>query len=166
TTALTVSLSSKTIEPGSVVLLSVKSTTPLTTLSGRAFARPVRLWMESPLEWKGFAAADLEAKPGAYGVELTGTPATGAAVPGKTMLPVVRKQFETRRLRVGKEFVNPPQAEAERIASEAKRMAALFTQSTPRAWRGPFHLPLPGTATNSFGRLPVLTAEPRGRPPG
>jgi murein DD-endopeptidase MepM/ murein hydrolase activator NlpD len=166
TTALTVSLSSRTIEPGSVVLLTVKSTTPLTTLSGRAFARPVRLWMESPLEWKGFAAADLEAKPGAYGVDLTGAPAAGAAVSGKAMLTVVRKQYETRRLRVGNEFVNPPQAEADRIASEAKRLAALFTQATPRAWRGPFQVPVPGTATSSFGRLTVLNGEPRGRHQG
>jgi len=164
--ALTISISSRTLEPGSVVLLTVKSTTALTTLSGRAFARPVRLWMESPLEWRGFTAADLEAKPGAYGVELTGSPASGATVAGKTMLTVVRKQFETRRLRVGNEFVNPPQAEAERIASEAKRLAALFTQTTPRAWRGRFQLPVPGAATSSFGRLTVLNGEPRGRHQG
>jgi murein DD-endopeptidase MepM/ murein hydrolase activator NlpD len=67
---------------------------------------------------------------------------------------------------VGAEFVNPPAAEAERIATEAKRLAGLFTHATPRAWRGSFQLPVPGEATSSFGRLTVLNGSPRGRHQG
>jgi len=163
--ALTVSASSKTLQPGGVVLLTVRTATPVSNLAGQAFGRAVRFWMEG-LEWRGLVAADLEAKPGAYEVGLTGTDASGAAVSGKTSLTVVRKQFETRRLRVGGEFVNPPQTEAERISSEALRLASLFSQASPRAWRGPFQLPVPGTATSSFGRLTVLNGEPRGRHQG
>jgi murein DD-endopeptidase MepM/ murein hydrolase activator NlpD len=95
-----------------------------------------------------------------------GSDAAGAASNTRTALTVVRKQFETRRLRVGGEFVNPPAGEAERIASEATRLAALFTQTTPRAWRGAFQAPVPGTATSSFGRLTVLNGESRGRHQG
>jgi murein DD-endopeptidase MepM/ murein hydrolase activator NlpD len=163
---LTIASSSRTLSPGSVVLVTVKSSTSITSLTGQAFGRQVRFWEAGPLEWRGFVAADLEAKPGAYSVDVIGVDASGAASNSKTTLTVVRKQFETRRLRVGGEFVNPPAGEAERIASEAKRLAALFTQTTPRAWRGTFELPVPGTATSSFGRLTVLNGEPRGRHQG
>ena len=162
--SLTITASSRTLSPGSVVLLTVKSAAPLASLTGQAFGRPVRFWETGPLEWRGLVAADLEAKPGAYDVDVTGADTAGVA--GKTTLTVVRKQFETRRLRVGGEFVNPPAAEAERIASEAKRLATLFTRTTPRAWRGAFQAPVPGTATSSFGRLTVLNGEPRGRHQG
>jgi murein DD-endopeptidase MepM/ murein hydrolase activator NlpD len=159
--SLTMSASSRTMSPGSVVLLTVKSATPLASLSGQAFGRPVRFWETGPLEWRGLVAAGLEATPGIYDVDIT-----GADTVAKTRLTVVRKQFETRRLRVGAEFVNPPVGEAERIASEAKRLATLFTRATPRAWRGAFQAPVSGTATSSFGRLTVLNGEPRGRHQG
>jgi murein DD-endopeptidase MepM/ murein hydrolase activator NlpD len=164
--ALTARSSSRTLQPGGVVVISVTSAAPLTTLSGHVFGRPIRFWTATPLEWQGLVAADLEAKPGVYGVDMIGATASGTAVTGKTTLTVVRKQFETRRLRVGGEFVNPPDAETERIASEAKRLAALFSQTTPRVWRGPFQAPVPGTATSSFGRLTVLNGQPRGRHQG
>jgi murein DD-endopeptidase MepM/ murein hydrolase activator NlpD len=144
----------------------VKSPAPITSLAGQAFGRPIRFWAVGPLEWRGLVAADLEARPATYEVDISGTDAYGAVRTDKTKLTVSRKQFETRRLRVGGEFVNPPAGEAERIASEAKRLAALFTQTTPRAWQGTFQLPVPGTATSSFGRLTVLNGQPRGRHQG
>jgi len=115
----------------------------MTSLTGQGFGRPVRFWEAAPLEWRGFVAADLERKPGVYSVDVIGVDASGAASNSKTTLTVVRKQFETRRLKVGGEFVNPPPAEAERIASEAKRLAEIFTRTTPRAWRGAFQAPVP-----------------------
>jgi murein DD-endopeptidase MepM/ murein hydrolase activator NlpD len=138
----------------------------MTSLTAQAFGRPVRFWQTGPLEWRGLVAADLDAKPGVYSVDVIGVDTGGTASNSKTSLTVVRKQFETRRLRVAGEFVNPPAREAERIASDAKRLAAIFTQTTPRAWRGTFELPVSGTATSSFGRLTVLNGEPRGRHQG
>ena len=165
--ALTVSASSPVLQPGSVVLLTVRSSTPLSSLSGQAFGRAVRFWPAAqPLEWRGLVAADLEAKPGTYGVDLAGADARGTPLTGKTRLTVQTKRFETRRLKVDEGFVNPPAAEAERIAREAKQLASLFTQSSPRTWRGPFVAPVPGEATSSFGRLTVLNGSPRGRHQG
>jgi murein DD-endopeptidase MepM/ murein hydrolase activator NlpD len=164
--SFSVSVSSRTIHPGSVVMLTVRSTAPIATVTGQAFGRPVRFWSVGANEWQGLVAANLDAKPGAYDVVLTGADASGGAVAGKTALSVVRKQFETRRLKVANEFVNPPPGEAERIAAEAKRLASLFTQATPRAWRGAFHVPVPGAATSSFGRLTVLNGQSRGRHQG
>ncbi len=163
---LDVSVSSRTLQPGSIVLLTIRSSTPITSLSGDAFTRAVRFWQTSPLEWRGLVAADLEAKPGTYDVALAGLDAQGSPLTGKTRLTVQAKRFETRRLSVGNEFVNPPAAEAERSAREAKRLASLFMQVSPRMWRGPFQPPVPGEATSSFGRLTVLNGSPRGRHQG
>jgi murein DD-endopeptidase MepM/ murein hydrolase activator NlpD len=163
---LDVSVSSRTLQPGSIVLLTIRSPAPITSLSGDAFTRAVRFWQTAPLEWRGLVAADLEAKPGTYDVTLAGMDARGSSLTGKTRLMVQAKRFETRRLSVGNEFVNPPAAEAERSAREAKRLASLFMQVSPRMWRGPFQPPVPGEATSSFGRLTVLNGSPRGRHQG
>lgn len=163
---LTVTSSSATLSPGSVVLLTVRASAAMSSLTGQAFGRPVRFWEAGSLEWRGFVAADLERKPGVYSVDVIGLEASGTASNSQTTLTVVRKPFETRRLKVGGQFVNPPPAEAERIASDAKRLAEIFTRTTPRAWRGVFHVPVPGRATSSFGRLSVLNGQPRGRHQG
>jgi murein DD-endopeptidase MepM/ murein hydrolase activator NlpD len=164
---LTIASSSRTLSPGSVVLLTIKSSAPMVSLTGQAFGRPIRFWEAGPLEWRGLVAADLEAKPGSYDIDVVYADTSGTAGNRKITVTVVRKQFETRRLRVGGEFVNPPAGEAERIASEAERLAALFTQTTtPRVWHGTFQLPVPGPATSSFGRLTVLNGQPRGRHQG
>jgi murein DD-endopeptidase MepM/ murein hydrolase activator NlpD len=166
-TALDVRVSSRALQPGSVVLLTVRSSAPLASLAGKAFGRPVRCWPAADaLEWRALVAADLEARAGTYDVELFGTSTSGAAVAAQTKLTVQPKRFETRRLKVDAGFVNPPVDEAERIASEAKRLASLFTQTTARVWRGQFQLPVPGQATSSFGRLTVLNGSPRGRHQG
>ena len=84
----------------------------------------MRFWpAAAPVEWRGLVAADLEAKPGAYDVDLAGADAQGASLAGKTRLTVQAKRFETRRLSVGAEFVNPPAARsgAHRQRSEAPR---------------------------------------------
>ena len=147
-------------------MIAVRSATPLTNVSGQAFGRPARFWMETTSEWRALVAADLEAKPGAYDVQVMGADASGGAVSATTTLTVGRKQFETRRLKVGGEFVNPPAADAERIANEATRLANLWTHTTARAWRGPFQVPVPGEATSSFGRLTILNGQSRGRHQG
>jgi murein DD-endopeptidase MepM/ murein hydrolase activator NlpD len=164
---LTILASSPSLTLGGVVLLTVRTPAPISALGGVAFGRPVRFWpSENALEWQGFVAADLEIKAGTYTVDLTATDAAGGQTTGKKMVTVRARAFETRRLRVGSAFVDPPATEGERIGSEATRLANLFTQTTPRAWRGAFQLPVAGTATSSFGRLTLLNGKPRGRHQG
>jgi len=163
---LAVAAASRTIQPGGVVLVSVKSPAALTGLTGQAFGRPLRFWQVDPLEWRALVAAGLEEKSGAYEIDVSGADASGVAATGRLSLTVVRRHFETRRLRVSGAFVDPPASEAARIASEARRLAELFAQSTPRVWRGAFEVPVPGTATSSFGRLSVFNGQPRGRHQG
>jgi len=164
---LDVSLASRALEPGGVSVVTVKAARPMESVSGQAFGRPVHFWPTAgSVEWYGLVAPGLGAKPGSYDVAVRGTGAGGVAASGKTSLVVEAKQFETRRLQVDPQFVNPPAAEAERIAREATLLASLFTRTTDRLWRGPFERPVPGEATSSFGRLTVLNGASRGRHQG
>ncbi|HKE84331.1 MAG TPA: M23 family metallopeptidase [Vicinamibacterales bacterium] len=165
--ALTVTTGARRLPPGGVVLVTMRASHPLTELEGRAFGRPVWFWSNADrTKWQGLVAAGLDAKPGPYTVTASGSGPSGM-VTATLSLNVVPKQFQTRRLTVDPQFVNPPDAEAERIAREVKQMAEVFGHITPeRLWRGAFELPVPGQATSSFGRLSVLNGEPRSRHQG
>jgi murein DD-endopeptidase MepM/ murein hydrolase activator NlpD len=164
---VTVSVASRAVQPGDVALITVAASRPLVSVEGEALGRPVRFWpLAGSFEWQGLVGASLEAKPGSYDVVARGTDAGGAVASGKAPLEVEAKRFETRRLKVQPQFVNPPAAEAERIARDATLLANVLAQTTDRLWRGPFERPVPGQATSSFGRLTVLNGEPRGRHQG
>jgi len=153
--------------PGGVVLVTAVASQPVTALEGYAFGRPVRFWSdEAHLKWMALVAAGLEAKPGPYTVTMNaaGTRSKAAA---SLAIRVEPKRFETRRLKVDPQFVNPPASEIERALREQKQMAAIFAEVTPmRLWHGAFEMPVPGEATSSFGRLSVLNGESRGRHQG
>ncbi|HEY1306306.1 MAG TPA: M23 family metallopeptidase [Vicinamibacterales bacterium] len=164
---LTVMTGARSLPPGGVVLVTMRASRPLTELEGRAFGRPVWFWSDADrTKWHGLIAAGLDAKPGPYTATATGSGPSGMAT-ATLSLHVEPKQFQTRRLTVDPQFVNPPDAEAERIGREVKQMAEVFGHITPeRLWRGAFELPVPGEATSSFGRLSVLNGESRGRHQG
>lgn len=164
---VTASVSSNALPPGGVVIAVVHGSEAMRAVEGYAFGRPVRFWTDAdPTTWFGLVPAGLDARPGPYTVTISGT---GPAGTGSSSISVrvEPKRFETRRLKVDPQFVNPPTSEGERIAREARQMAALFAQISPdRLWRGPFEMPVPGQPTSSFGRLTVLNGESRGRHQG
>src|SRR6185295_12503134 len=140
---------------------------PVTAVEGYAFGRPLRFWPDAArTKWMALVAAGLDAKPGSSSVTISALGPTGKAA-ASLALRVEPKHFETRRLKVDPQFVDPPVAEAERIAAEQKQMAAIFAEVTPmRLWHGAFDMPVPGEATSSFGRLSVLNGQSRGRHQG
>jgi murein DD-endopeptidase MepM/ murein hydrolase activator NlpD len=164
---ITASSGANTLPPGGVSLIVVHASQPLDALEGYAFGKPVRFWHDADsTKWSGLVSAGLDTKPGPYPVTISGVGAAGKGSASVT-LRVTPKMFETRRLKVDPQFVNPPADEAERIASEQKLMADLFAQvSQERYWRGHFDTPVPGSPTSSFGRLSVLNGEPRSRHQG
>jgi murein DD-endopeptidase MepM/ murein hydrolase activator NlpD len=168
-TALTISASTgaSTLPPGGVSLLTVHASHPLDAVEGYAFGKPVRFWRDADAtKWRGLVGAGLGTKPGSYPITISGIGAAGTAS-ATVSLRVVHKNFESRHLKVDPQFVNPPAAEADRIASEQKLMADLFAHVRPeRLWRGPFEMPVPGSPTSSFGRLSVLNGVPRSRHQG
>ena len=165
--ALIASTASNTMPPGGVVLVTAVAANPVTAVEGYAFGRPVRFWPDAErTKWMALVASGLDAKPGPYTMTISAAGATGKDV-ASLALRVEPKRYETRRLKVDPQFVNPPASEIERVLREQKEMAAIFAEVTPmRLWHGAFEMPVPGEATSSFGRLSVLNGESRGRHQG
>jgi murein DD-endopeptidase MepM/ murein hydrolase activator NlpD len=165
--ALTASTASNAMPPGGVVLVTAVATQPVTVIEGNAFGRPVRFWPDAArTKWTALVASGLDAKPGPYTLTIS-APGTTAKDAASLALRVEPKRYETRRLKVDPQFVNPPASEIERVLREQKEMAAIFAEVTPvRLWHGAFEMPVPGEATSSFGRLSVLNGESRGRHQG
>ena len=164
---LTASTASIAMPPGGVVLVTALASQPVTALEGYAFGRPVRFWADTAqTKWMALVAAGLDAKPGPQTVTMSATGTSGKATTSLT-IRVEPKRFETRRLKVDPQFVNPAPSETERALREQKQMAVIFAEVTPmRLWHGAFEMPVPGEATSSFGRLSVLNGESRGRHQG
>jgi murein DD-endopeptidase MepM/ murein hydrolase activator NlpD len=164
---LAVSPQAGAIYPGDAVLVTVTAPQPVAEVRGTAFGRPLIFWPGTAGEWHTFVAVGLETKAGSHPVAIEGIRPSAAPVTRTVQLKVLSKQFETRRLSVSAQFVDPPASEAARIDRDARLMAALFAQASPaRLWRGAFVTPVPGRASSSFGRLSVFNGQPRGRHQG
>ena len=153
----------RSLQPGEVVLLSVTASASATAVRGTAFGRDV--WFaqtEDPAVWRGLVGIDLNAEPGDYWVTLRVTTADDLTVENRYNLAVVSKAFDTRRLTVDPNFVNPPEEFGARIQREAQTVARIFRRASPeKLWRGPFRRPVAGEATSSFGRRSVMNGQPR-----
>jgi murein DD-endopeptidase MepM/ murein hydrolase activator NlpD len=167
---LTVEVTTKAraMRPGEVVLLTIRPSRAVAVVEGSAFDAPIRPWTSTITnQWNALIGVPLTIIPGRHQVTLHAKAADGETVSTHVTLPIERGQFGTRRLTVDPQFVNPPASVQDRIAAEAKTMAAIFADGSPaRLWRGKFRLPVPGKATSSFGRLSILNGESRSRHQG
>jgi len=156
------------LKPGGVALITVTSPLDLVEVRGDAAGVPVRFWPSaSPREWNALAGISLAAAPGQVTLTIHGKSADGTTSTTRVPLVVERYRFETRRLQVDPKLVNPPQEELARIKQETKLMADAFATVTPeRLWHGRFEVPVPGTATSSFGRLTITNGQPGSRHQG
>lgn len=165
---LTVSGPAGPLFPGGVGLVGVTTSRPVAVVEGEAFERAVHFWrVTGTTEWRGLVGVGLETRTGAHVLRLRAVSADGAVTTAQVALAIEPKTYETRRLRVAADMVDPPQEEADRIARDATAMADAFARVLPeRLWRGAFAPPVPGAATSSFGRLSVMNGQPRGRHQG
>jgi murein DD-endopeptidase MepM/ murein hydrolase activator NlpD len=160
---LAVSHRARSLQPGEVVLLTVESARPLRQLQVRAFDRAFPCFQAAdPTRWSGLVGIDLDTKPGAYVVNVTGLDAEGKAVAVDYPVTVAPKVFATRKLTVDPKFVSPPPEALPRIRRESERVRAILEVVSPeRHWDGPFLLPVPGKVISEFGKRSVYNGQPR-----
>jgi murein DD-endopeptidase MepM/ murein hydrolase activator NlpD len=160
---LVVSHRARSLQPGEVVLVTVRSPKPVRELHGTAFGKRFSFYRgANPRTWRGLIGIDLETAPGRYPVRLRGFFLDGSATSAVHELRVRDKSFETRRLTVDEKYVTPPKELEERIAKEANRLTVLFATLNPeRLWQGPFVPPVPVPANDNFGRRSILNGKPR-----
>lgn len=148
------------VSPGDVVLLAVSASHALVALEGTAFNRRVDFWSSGDKDWHGLVPIALDTVPGTHGVVIRAIADDAITALSLTVQP---KNFETRELRLAREFTDPPASAMTRIAVEAHLLTSIFEASRPeRLWRGAFMRPVPGASTSSFGRLTLVNRQAGG----
>jgi len=155
------------VYPGDVVAISIEAQGLSQSVEGKVFARLVPLWLAAENQWRGVFGVPLDTPAGQYEIAIHAIGEPVANTTGRFSFRVQDKDFATRRLRLDQKFVDPPQAEAQRIAQDAKTMANIFSKVRPaRLWDGPFQAPVSNASNSSFGRLTLFNGAPRGRHQG
>jgi murein DD-endopeptidase MepM/ murein hydrolase activator NlpD len=158
---LRVSAPPATLQPGSVILLTVSSDDPVPVLRARAFNRELAPFQIDARTWQILVGIDLDQNAGTYSIEIdAGGPQTRVAY----ALSVKPRRFPTRTLKVDPDLVNPPPQEMPRIAREAEQLRRLWIAPAAaggRLWEGPFVAPVPDAANSSFGTRSVYNGQAR-----
>lgn len=106
--------------------------------------------------------ADLEAKPGAAKILVSGTTHSGAPWATQIPLKIKSKPFKSESFSVAQEFDQLSPEVLERIRREQEQFARVFAVSGPqRLWARPFVGPLPKEITSPFGYRRVINGTPR-----
>lgn len=162
TAAVEITTVARAVQPGEVVRFDVAGLEPLTTGLVRVFGQSFPLFQGGRDGHVALVGIDLDIRPGTYTATVeAGSPSTQLRTVGRKALVVRSKAFPTRRLTVEPRFVEPPPAEATRIAAEAQRLAALWESRTPVLWQHPFVVPVPDPANSAFGSRSVFNGQAR-----
>ena len=169
TAGTTLRLSAPEASQGTLLLMEVKTTTPLTEVQGDWDGRSIPFWREGADEGlrKGLLGVDLEKAPGEYELKVTGQTAGGEKMSCSASVTVRKGLFATEKLQVEKQFVEPSPEQVRRAKEERQKLRDIFERVTPeRLWDGKFRIPLDGVTTGSnFGKRRILNGNP-GSPHG
>ena len=158
---ISVTAASRSVRPGELVVLTIVTGVPATSVRIRAFGRDLPPFAVDARTWRVLAGIDLETVPRTYPVTVEAV-GTGAVARVTHRLAVVPRKFPTRTLTVDPAFVNPPASALPRIARETAELNQLWANSAAtRLWDGPFARPVPDAANSAFGTRTILNGEPR-----
>jgi murein DD-endopeptidase MepM/ murein hydrolase activator NlpD len=160
-TGLAVELRGEPAQPGSVLAITVRTTSDVEGVSARAFGQTATLVRDgSARVWRGLIGVDLATTVSSSLVVTAHLPSGGTVL---TPSPLVLKPraFPTRRLTVAGRFVDPSPEELDRIRREAARLEAIFGTVTMPDRLDTFAPPLPGVPGSNFGSRSVFNGEPR-----
>jgi murein DD-endopeptidase MepM/ murein hydrolase activator NlpD len=159
--AMSVALTARAMQPGEVVKLTITAPSPLTHLDVRAFDQNWFAYRVEASRWQALIGIDLDRAAGNYPVVVSA--GSGSAAPRATRtIAVVAKKFVTRTLTVDDAYVNPPETVMARINEEAARLTKLWQTASPeRLWATPFVAPVPDPSNSAFGSRSVFNGEAR-----
>lgn len=156
-----VAVTARAFQPGELVVVAITTSAPVPGVQARAFGRPLVAHRVDEHTWRALAGIDLDVAPGTYDVTVE---AGSAPAPARATRSIVveAKSFPTRRLTVNPNFVNPPATVLARIEAEAKRIAALWRDSSAAPlWEGAFTAPVAERANSAFGTRSIYNGEAR-----
>ena len=157
TAAIEISLQSRSVRPGELVVLTMTLPADDEHVHVRAFDRDVQAFRVGDRTWRALVGIDLDVTAGAYTVEVT----AGGAHATRPLV-VARRVFPTRHLSVDEAFVTPPASVQARIDREAQLLATTWEASaSERLWHDPFVRPVTAPANSAFGTRSVFNGKAR-----
>lgn len=164
---LVISHKARAVAPGEVVLVDVRTKAALQDVQAQWLSQTVWFYQVEPGWWQGLAPVDLGVAAGRQTLAIRARTTDGRTLERTYPIGIAARTFPARRITVAPRFVDPPADELPRIEAERKAVEAIFASPTrERFWKQPFVVPVPGTATSSFGRRTILNGEPRGQHTG
>jgi len=167
---------------GSMLQAELRSSTPVTDVSGTWDEKPIPFWQESPAATKTSTKApaaakskltpqdvhrallgiDLEKPAGTYDFAVSVKTADAATITCKATITVKAGKFDTERLKVAPNFVEPNPEQLAKAQEDGKKLRELYATITPeKLWQGKFRIPIDGATTGkNFGRRRVLNGKP------
>lgn len=153
---------------GSLLLLELRSASPVNAIKATWDNREIPFWEEakadekSPDTWRALLGVDLDLKPENYSFTLTAKTESAEEISCSAMIDVKEGKFATESLKVAPNFVEPNPEQLARAEAERQRLRTIFATITPeRLWDGSFHYPLAGITTGgNFGRRRILNGQP------
>jgi murein DD-endopeptidase MepM/ murein hydrolase activator NlpD len=159
--ALVLTATSRSVQPGELVVLTVTTTGEVSTFRARAFERSLLSYRVDARNWTVLVGIDLDVKPGKYLVTVDTGP-TARVERGTHELVVTAKSFPTRTLKVDEVFVNPPASAQKRIADDAVEIARCWSEAVPqKLWTEGFVRPVSQPANSAFGTRSIFNGQPR-----
>jgi murein DD-endopeptidase MepM/ murein hydrolase activator NlpD len=159
---LSVSVRSRAVQPGEVMVVTVTAPRDVDSVSVRALGTQWPSYRIDETTWRALVGIDLEQRPGSSTLSVEASRASTTITSAPRTLTVLPRRFRTRTLAVAPDYVNPPPELLTRITSEAEFMRTVYQQSGAEpGWRGGFTRPVPGRANSSFGTRSVFNGQPR-----
>lgn len=156
--------------PGEVVLVDIRTRADRATLQevqAQWLSQTVLFYQVETGWWQGLAPVDVAIAAGRYTLRVRARATDGRTLEQAYLITIAPRTFPARRITVAPKFVDPPADELPRIEAERKAAEAIFAHQTrERLWSQPFVVPVPGTATSSFGRRTILNGQSRGQHTG
>ncbi len=163
---LHISHRARVVAPGEVVLVDIRAAA-LRDVQAQWLNQTVWFYQVEPGWWQGLAPIDVAVAAGRQTLAVRARTTDGRTLEHAYPITVGARTFPARRITVEPKFVDPPADELPRIEAERKTVEAIFAKpSRERFWSQPFVVPVPGTATSSFGRRTILNGVPRGQHTG
>jgi murein DD-endopeptidase MepM/ murein hydrolase activator NlpD len=150
----------RALQPGELIVVRLDLPAEATGVTVTAFGRSATAFTLKG-QWRALIGIDLDQKPGTYTLRAAAT-VNSQKRSGARTLTVVTKRFETRKLTVAPEFVNPPASEQRRITQEAALIQQVYAASANTAlWDSPFVRPVANPANSRFGSRSIYNGEAR-----
>jgi murein DD-endopeptidase MepM/ murein hydrolase activator NlpD len=160
-------LTATTREPrqGGIVVVTLRSDAPLAAavLVGPGERIPLE-GDEARSAFRGLIGVDFAAKTGGERFQIEAQDPCGSTHQAALELRVRAGGFPSQRLTLEPKYVEPPESEKERIASDREKVTRAWASGEEgRRWRGAFALPVPGTKPGAFGARRVLNGQTKSR---